>query len=285
MSNYYLDTVEEVKNRPDKTKLIIRTMLPEDLLDPKVSSPESVKYLELSLGFGCVWYSEMHKYLHKKNCDCDSIESCPQCTWSEKQDDKFLCKDVVNFCNLETFIAEDVNLAPEIWFEFAKNARCLRKISFSSGKNGGSYFDFEDETPEKERILDIVFRIPTLESVTFCYVNLFFCPKGPSNLKYIKIDRVDTYDDEEQKLIAESFSENFCTHQNLETVKILQTELDVESLKLDQLPKLKYVEYLNDSFDDSKVAQAFLSLLRKPNFKCLKIDKNCYDRLTFTLTS
>jgi hypothetical protein len=285
MSNYYLDTVEEVKNRPDKTKLIIRTMLPEDLLDPEVSSPESVKYLELSLAFHCD-YSEMYKYLYKKNCDCDSIENCDKCCWDFKASDKFLCKDIVHFCNLETFVAREVNLAPEIWLEFAKNAKCLRKISFSSDKNGGSYFDFEDETPEKERILDIVFKIPTLESVTFCYVNLFFCPKGPSNLKYIEIDRVGSDEDKEyKKLIAESFRENFCTHQNLETVKILQTELDVESLKLDQLPKLKYVEYLNDSFDDSKVAQVFLSLLRKPNFKHLKIDKNCHDRLTFTLTN
>jgi hypothetical protein len=95
-------------------------------------------------------------------------------------------------------------------------------------------------------------------------------------------------DEEYKKLIAESFSENLCTHQNLETVKIISTELEVESLKLDQLPKLKYVEYRksNDaSFDDSMVNQAFLSLLRKPNFKHLKIDKRHYDRLTFTLTN
>jgi hypothetical protein len=142
---------------------------------------------------------------------------CPQCTWSEKLD-KFLCKDLVNFHNLETLISEDVNLTPEIWDKFAKNAKCLREISFSSNTTS-SYFDFEDETPEKERILDIVFKIPTLESVTFCYVNLFFCPKGPSNLKYIEIDRVGSDEDKEyKKLIAESFSENFCTHQNLETV-------------------------------------------------------------------
>jgi hypothetical protein len=173
---YYLDTVEDVKNRPDKTKLSIRTMLPEDLLDPEVSSPKLVKYLELSLGFGCD-YSEMYKYLHKKNCDCDSIEQCNKCCWDFKANDKFLCRDIVNFCNMETFIARDVNLAPEIWFEFAKNAKCLREMSFSSNKNGGSYFDFDDETPEKERILDIVFRIPTLESVTFCLLIYFFVRK------------------------------------------------------------------------------------------------------------
>jgi hypothetical protein len=92
-------------------------------------------------------------------------------------------------------------------------------------------------------------------------------------------------DKEYKKLITESFNENLCTHQNLETIKIISTELEIESLKLDQLPKLKYVEYLNASFDDSKVIQAFLSLLRKPNFKHLKVDKRHYDRLTFTLTS
>jgi hypothetical protein len=97
--------------------------------------------------------------------------------------------------------------------------------------------------------------------------------------------------DEDKKykeLIAESFNENLCTHQNLETIKIISTELEIEYLKLDKLPKLKYVEYQksNDaSFDDSKVIQAFLSLLRKPNFKHLKVDKRHYDRLTFTLTS
>jgi hypothetical protein len=174
--SYYLDTVEDVKNRPDKTKLSIRTMLPEDLLDPEVSSPELVKYLEIDLDYDYYDRQAMEKYLHKKKCDCNSIEDCPQCTWSEKLDDKFLCKDLINFQNLETLIIYDVNLTPKLWFEFAKNAKCLREISFSSNKNS-SYFDFDDETPEKERILDIVFRIPTLESVTFCLLIYFFVRK------------------------------------------------------------------------------------------------------------
>jgi hypothetical protein len=96
----YLDDADKVKQRKDKSVLAIKTMCPEELLNPDVSVPKDVKHLYLDLDFNttiiCTYSISLQKYLHKKHCDCETLDHCNKCSWEKKFRDT-LCKDVLFF--------------------------------------------------------------------------------------------------------------------------------------------------------------------------------------------
>ena len=242
----YYDDVEEARNRPDKSMLAIKTMCPEKLLASDVAFPEQVKHLWLYLSFDYSDFSEMEKYLYKKDCDCPQFDgTCNKCSWTYKYTDN-LCKDLVNFNHLETLILYDVNLSSELWSQFAQNSTCLKEIYFISNCDPGDNFDgFNFDTEEGLLKLETIVQIPTLEKVKFSNLKLHYFPKGPSNLKHVELDklRCDYYYDYSKQPLRESFHNNFSTHTQLTFIYV-----DVDPYQLEfsvlQLEKLKQLEYI-----------------------------------------
>jgi hypothetical protein len=157
------DEIELVRNREDKSRLDIHTMRPEKLLAIDVAYPDQVKDLTLYLDFGeCNdWYEQHKKYLYKKDCECEN-KYCNKCYWEYKYTDT-LCKDLVNFNNLEKLKLFNLNLSSDLWIQFAKGCTCLKKISFDGGS--ANQFGFDDDS--KKEALETIFKIPTLEKVVF----------------------------------------------------------------------------------------------------------------------
>jgi len=137
MEDIFYD-VEGVKNRPDKTVLKIHSQCPELFLAPEVASPDLVKHLELQLSFGYIldhqYDPDYYKYRREGVfCDCKCDEgSCTKCDWWGDAYTDTLCKGLLNFKNLETFVARDVKLSTELWIQFAQNSKCLEKMTFDS---------------------------------------------------------------------------------------------------------------------------------------------------------
>ena len=168
----YLDIVEDVRNRQDKSILAIKTMCPEKLLCSDVAFPEQVIHLWLDVSFDICDWNSMEKWLLNVDCKCNAIDACEKCSWDRKYTDT-LCKDLINFTNLETLVVVNLNLNDDLWTNFAKNSKSLKEIKFETYHFNGKEAGFES-----------VFKIPTLEKVSFLNVMLPFFPKGPSNIKH-----------------------------------------------------------------------------------------------------
>ena len=136
----YLDTVEDVRNRQDKSILAITNVDHADKLLCAEPSPEQVRHLWLYI------------------CCSDKYD------WYEQNQNK--CKDLVNFTNLETLVMYDVNLSSDLWIQFAHNSTRLREIVFRSNEDKDSSNDYFDFDTNKEGIAAL-FKIPTLEKVVF----------------------------------------------------------------------------------------------------------------------
>jgi len=268
----YLDDVEEARHRPDKSVLAIKTMCPEKLLASDVAFSEQVKYLWLHLGFDLGDMNEIirteEKYLFKQDCDCEKVESCKNCDWDKKYTGE-LCKDLVNFTNLETLTLYDVNLSSDLLTQIAQNLTCLKELNF---KSDGDYKMTSDqfEFNGKDKGLEDILKIPTLERVKFVNLEFPFFPKGPSNLKYLELDMRNYlyFDDRYQKLLSETIH-NVSTHTQLVSIRVtFLFKLSIFQLEnLEQLEEIDFDGKMED-LDDIKSLKAILNL---PKLKILHL--------------
>ena len=115
-----LNDLNSVKNREDKSTLIIESLFPERFLSEEIAHPEEVKLLALCLSF------DSNEGTRPNNCKCNrryADNVCKNCfTWDSKYTNT-LCAGITKFHNLETLIAVDLDLSTDLWIEFANNSK------------------------------------------------------------------------------------------------------------------------------------------------------------------
>jgi len=256
----YLSELESIRDRKDKSTLRVCSVFPERFLSKDIAHPDEVKHLTIVLdfnqcGIGYTYY-----------------------TWYTRGSDD-LCSDIVNFQNLETLTAKDLNLSEDLWIKFANNSKSLKEIHFSSSCEidcaDSFYFD------EKEKAVEAIFNISTLEKLTIN--NLFFpyFPPGPSNIKYLELctngeetmDALKTYNKYFEQI--KSYVNNFCTHTNikiliLDTLNISHYEL--KDLKLGNMTQLEDLEIRNYWKIDELDIESILLLPNLKKFSCRIIE-------------
>lgn len=274
----YLDDVEEARNRPDKSVLAIRTMCPEKLLVADVAFPEQVKHLWLNVRFDGDDYCDMGKYLYQTDCKCPNIEGCNFCSW-EKKYTNTLCKDLVNFNQLETLTVTDLNLSSDLWTQFAQKSKCLREIVFTSGNSAGLSYDcfcfdgdFDDSGDHKEKGLEAVLKIPTLKKASFLRLELPFFPKGPSAIDDLEL-YVEPYSYGSEAEATKYDYTNFSSHTNLKFLDISQGRCEPISFYPLQIEKLINLETLvfRGYFKGKKDIDSLKKILNLPKIKDLTI--------------
>lgn len=252
-----LSDLESIRDRQDRSVLRIRSVCPEQFLCTEVAHPDEVKHLTIITDF--------------KTARDDRMWS----SWHYREKDT-LCSDLVNFHNLETFTAVDLDLSEDLWVEFARNLKNLKEIHFSSScqKCGCDEFNFR----EKRKAVEAIFQIPTLEKVTIDCLCFLYFPPGPSNINCLKLnvsgEENKSVDDEQLK----SYSNNFHTHTTIKTL-ILDT-LDgtpyiFKDLKLGTMTQLEELAIRKYWKIEDLDIESILSL---PNLKKLlfsvEIDQN-----------
>jgi hypothetical protein len=270
----YLDTVEDVRNRPDKSILAIETMCPEKLLCPDVAFPEQVKHLWLNVSFDICDWNSMEKWLLNVDCKCNAIDACDKCSWDGKYTDT-LCKDLVSFTNLETLVVDNLNLNDDLWTKFAENSKSLKEIKFETSL-GLNLFNFND----KEVGFESVFKIPTLEKVSFINVMLPFFPKGPSNIKHIVFDNIKLDFDDQNKVECESYYSNFHTHTNIVSIEYnnyrIYCPFKISCLRLEEMKQLEHITFYGCLVDQNDIT-SLKEILNLPRLKYLDV---CLDNAT-----
>jgi hypothetical protein len=260
----YLSDLESIRDRENRSVLKIKSVYPEQFLSKNIAHPDEVKHLTIITDFNT---SDIGGYIYN--------------TWYFRGKDT-LCSDLVNFHNLETLTAIDLNLSEDLWIEFAQNSKNLKEINFSSScaKDYMDNFYFF----EREKAIEAMFQIPTLEKVTIDQLFFLYFPSGPSNIKYLElhvsggdesdIDVLDSTDIEQIK----SYLNNFHTHTNIKT--LILDILDgmpykLKDLKLDKMIQLEDLKIRNYWKIEDLNIESILSL---PNLKKLffsvEIDEN-----------
>jgi hypothetical protein len=225
--------LEQAKNRPNKKiYYILGTTKPQEFLHPDVAHPDQVKQLYIDLSDANILDDETgpeytkitgpwtkrdttinfdvrvemdHKWIEDflNTRSFNSIEG-PRKLKKSDHSTKTLCKDIVNFKNLELLNIKNFKLTTDLWIEFAKNSTCLKNIHFAH--------DLELEPAA----LEAIFNIPTLKKVTLHNIVIPWFPPGPNNIEYLSIYRPT--DDEYTDNFMESFTTNLRTYTNLKII-------------------------------------------------------------------
>lgn len=208
-----------VRNRKDKSVLIVFTLKPDLLLQPSVAFPDEVKHLMLCCD---VLYDDINRGNTQLWNDWNGSST------EYNVYTKTLLKDLIHFHNLESFTAGSVRLEMNLWKEWALNCKNLREINFNNFCYENDYFEFDEDT------LETIFKIPTLRKVHIESLELPFFPPGPSNIEELTItarayqhyfDENDPDDDPPKPQynvdeMVQSYSKNLCTHTNLKFLRI-----------------------------------------------------------------
>jgi hypothetical protein len=252
----YLETVEQVRNRPDKSILAIKSQEPEKLLAPEVAYPKEVKHLWLYMGF---------------------FDLSDPIMLEDRYTDT-LCKDIIHFTNLETLTVCDLNLSSELWTTFARNSTCLKKLVFESARNpinDSDLYNFDETDSCRRDALDALFQIPTLESVTITCMFLDYFPKGSSTITSLNLRYIGCCC--ETGSLFEGFYEN-CP--NLTELYVydyyneFRTSIDfkLSIVRLDKLSKLEKL-FFNGYIEDERDLEILKALLDLPSLK--RVELNC----------
>jgi hypothetical protein len=238
-----LSHVESIKNRENRSALLFHSMFPEIFLSAEVAHPDEVKILGLDVGFDNMSGSKCGL--------CNSMKDCENCCYWDSKYNETLCSSLTKFHNLEILIAVDLDLTTELWIEFAKNCKCLKEIYFYSVWIETDCFFFQGG---KEKALDSLFQIPTLEKVFIGYrICLPYIPPGPSNIKHLELNRIEVDNDNrngEEEISNEIYSKNLHTHQNIKTLVLIQGRYNPFKLEDIQLSKMENLEELIFEFED-----------------------------------
>ena len=242
----YLDTIEDVRNRQDKSILAITNVDHADKLLRAELSPEQVRHLWLYI------------------CCSDKYD------WYELNRNK--CKDLVNFTNLETLVMYDVNLSSDLWIQFAHNSTRLREIVFRSNEDKDSSNDYFDFDTNKEGIAAL-FKIPTLEKVVFQDMMIYNFPKGPSNIKHITFDSNDFTGGGVESITSVTVIQGMYTWE--------EDPFKISYLRLDKMKQLENIKFHGRLVDQDDIT-SFMGILSLPNLKHLDVFiENCTECLRF----
>jgi hypothetical protein len=237
-----LDDLEAVKNREDRSALIIHSLFPERFLSEEIAHPDEVKRLAIYLSFDNY---EGYSCGCRRNRHGNNI--CKDCFVWESKYNNTLCSGLTKFHNLETLCVVDLDLSCDLWIEFARNCTCLKELCITSSEKS-CYFFYD-----KDKALYVLFQIPTLEKVCINNVCLPYFPPGPSNIKHLELKSVyEDDDEEEQRKAYEIYSNNLHTHQNIKTLILNEQSpkpYNVLNLKLDQM-QLEELVLESSTFDD-----------------------------------
>ena len=242
----YLDTIEDVRNRQDKSILAITNVDHADKLLRAELSPEQVRHLWLYI------------------CCSDKYD------WYELNRNK--CKDLVNFTNLETLVMYDVNLSSDLWIRFAHNSTRLREIVFRSTADKDCNSDYFDFDTNKEGIAAL-FKIPTLEKVVFQDMMIYNFPKGPSNIKHITFDSNDFTGGGVESITSVTVIQGMYTWE--------EDPFKISYLRLDKMKQLENIKFHGRLVDQDDIT-SFMGILSLPNLKHLDVFiENCTECLRF----
>ena len=242
----YLDTIEDVRNRQDKSILAITNVDHADKLLRAELSPEQVRHLWLYI------------------CCSDKYD------WYELNRNK--CKDLVNFTNLETLVMYDVNLSSDLWIRFAHNSTRLREIVFRSTADKDCNSDYFDFDTNKEGIAAL-FKIPTLEKVVFQDMMIYNFPKGPSNIKHITFDSNDFTGGGVESITSVTVIQGMYTWE--------EDPFKISYLRLDKMKQLENIKFHGRLVDQDDIT-SFMGILSLPNLKHLNVFiENCTECLRF----
>ena len=239
----YSEDPEIIRNRKNKSVLIITDckeyQVPSKSLHPDVSFPEQVKCLSIY-------------------CEGDTCEYC-----LGQPIDVF--NNLVLFHNLQYLYVQGVTMEMKYWIEFAQNSKCLKELYLEENPSEYieyNYFKFTEEA------LEALFKISTLERVTLHALRTTFFPKGPSNIKELKIyDCWRTYDDEEYyNQFYSSIAQNLCTHTNLEKLNVNIYDNKEMMMNVSECC-LNLKELIYESTD----MELFEKLLKMPKIEKIKI--------------
>jgi hypothetical protein len=257
LSRYSRDP-EIVKNRPDKSFLAVCTTRPELLLQPSVAFPDQVKCLLMN-------GDSNSSSLKRKNDDVNTDHLLGYFIggWDRKFT-KDLCKDLINFNNIEYFYACGLRLDMKLWVEFAQRSTNLKEIYFTNAHGEVDWFEFNEEA------LEALFKIPTLEKFHMYAVPLAVLPPGPSNIKDLYINGLGRQEEEYQL----NDLKNLETHTNLKKVSVPGLFKIKTSEPLLLIAKncrdLEELEIYGDHKVGKKVegiVQAFEALMQLPKLK------------------
>jgi len=209
----YSEEPDVVRNRKNRSLLVIFTMYPHLLLNPKVSHPNEVRYLIIDC--------DPHSGICRDNYS--EFEN----TWHDAYEDQTiytptLLKDLIYFHNIEIFNGCSIRLDMKLWQQWALNSNKLKEITLTSHYSEQDFFRFDQKT------IETIFKIPTLRTVKIENIELPFFPSGPSNVENLTlIPRSyscdfdsDEYHNYTIKEMIESYSKNLCTHINLKKIRI-----------------------------------------------------------------
>jgi hypothetical protein len=245
----YLETVEQVRNRSDKSVLAIKSQEPEKLLAPEVANPKEVRHLWLYMGFF----------------------DPPDPIMMENRYTNTLCKDIIHFTNLETLTVCDLNLSSELWATFARNSTCLKKLVFESARDiyDCDIYDFIETDSCRRDALDALFQIPTLESVIIQSVHLDYFPKGSSTITSMNLRRLG--ESEESDHLFEGFSEKY---PNLTELYVYEyyNNFKLSIVRLDKLTKLEKLFY-NGNIEDERDLEILKAVVDLPSLK--RVELSC----------
>ena len=243
----YLDTVEDVRNRQDKSILAITNVDHVDKLLCAEPSPKQVRHLWLYIQYTELIYD-----------------------WYELNRNK--CKDLVNFTNLETLVMYDVNLSSDLWIRFAHNSTRLREIVFRSTADKDCNSDYFDFDTNKEGIAAL-FKIPTLEKVVFQDMMIYNFPKGPSNIKHITFDSNDFTGGGVESITSVTVIQGMYTWE--------EDPFKISYLRLDKMKQLENIKFHGRLVDQDDIT-SFMGILSLPNLKHLDVFiENCTECLRF----
>jgi hypothetical protein len=222
----YLSELESFRDRENRSILKICSVYPEQFLSKNIAHPDEVKHLTIILDF------------------ISSGNSYTYYAWYRRGSDD-LCSDIVNFQNLETLTAKDLNLSEDLWIKFANNSKNLKEIHFSSSDAEADGFKFY----EKEKAIEAIFKIPTLEKVSIEYLCFPYLPPGPSNINYLDLyvngeDSNHMEKDNPYFKQIKSYSNNLLTHTNIKTLILDIVSIspyELKDLKLDKMIQLEEV--------------------------------------------
>jgi hypothetical protein len=261
-------TVEEAKNRPDKSFYYIHGIYqPQHFLHPDVAFPDQVKNLIIRLNQESL--NDPQREEEEDLFDSWTYSDNYHKYWSPlKPPFKFytydLCKDIVNFKNLETFECYELKLTTDLWIEFSKNCTRLKELDITCDCIN---------TLEVEAIEHLL-SIPTLEKVRLA-LNVTSFPPGPSNITELTIKH-GSYEDEEYTFM-DSWILNLRTHTNLKKLHLLHSDYTIKrvrpfvdlGLTCTELEEIE-IERHNKYLDLRPLIKVLLTI---PSLKKLKVDK------------
>lgn len=225
-------TIDNIRNRSDKSTLSVHgTTRPDLFLAPDVALSDQVKHLDIYMSNNTNWdpSKSSEELENVYGVWDDSDEELERYASGYPKSWQFytrtLCKDIVNFKNLETLDSYDLKLPTDLWLEFIQNNQNLKVVKLY----------YETVTPKIDiKVVEKLLSLPQLEKVCLWNVHALYLPPGPSNITEMVINRfyeLDIQHKEEIPIMMDTWTKNLRTHTNLKKLHVIACEVLLTSLE------------------------------------------------------